>query len=198
VDASNQSFQEGAVAVGKPMSEAAYHAFVLRTMESRWELHDGVLVEKPGRTWAHGCIVTTLVAGLYWQLDEAEYHVFVAARARLAPATIYVPDVMVVPDRYGDPFRDRPDLLAIFDGPLPFVAEGWSPLEYGYDVDAKIPIYQQRGDHEIWRIHPFARTVTRWVRQGNGEYDETLHRGGVLSLDALPEVTIDLNTMFAF
>ena len=191
-------FWEGNVSGGERMSEEAYHDFVLQTMESRWELHDSVLVEKPGRTWAHACIHTHLGAGLYGQLDQSEYHVFLGGRVRDAASTIYVPEVMIVPDCYGDPFRDRADLLAIFDGPLPLIVEILSPLEFGYDVDAKIPVYQQRGDREIWRIHPFARTLTRWVRQENGEYEQSLHRGGVLILDALPEVSVDLDAMFTF
>lgn len=48
------------VIVGQRMSEEAYQRFVLSTMEARWKLHDGVLVEKPGRTWNHSSIVTDL------------------------------------------------------------------------------------------------------------------------------------------
>ncbi|MBA3450371.1 MAG: Uma2 family endonuclease [Chloroflexia bacterium] len=182
--------------VGQRMTEEAYQRFVLSTMEARWELHDGVLVEKPGRTWEHGAIVSDLGFLLQNSLDRTDYRVFFGLRVRRPPATIFVPDVMVVPTSYGDEFRDQPDILAIFAAPLPLVVEGWSPLMHGYDVDAKLPVYKERGDLEIWRIHPYERTLTRWVRQSDGSYRETLHRGGTVSAAALPNVTIDLDSLF--
>jgi Uma2 family endonuclease len=183
--------------VGQRMSEEAYQTFVLSTMESRWELHDGVLVEKPGRTWDHSCIVTDLGFFLMDQVNRSDYRVFFGLRVRNPPATIFVPDVMVVPAHFGDAFRDLDDVLAIFADPLPFVAEGWSSLEFGYDVDAKIPIYQQRGDLEIWRIHPYERTLRCWVHQPDGTYQATVYSGGVIKLAALPGVEIDLERLFA-
>jgi hypothetical protein len=41
------------MAVAQRMSEAAYEEFVLSGVEGLWELHDGVLVEKPGMSWEH-------------------------------------------------------------------------------------------------------------------------------------------------
>jgi Uma2 family endonuclease len=73
----------------------------------------------------------------------------------------------------------------------------WSPSTGDYDVDTKIPVYQRRGDLEIWRIHPYERTVTRWVRQADGSYEETNHDGGIIPLSALSAVTIDLDALFA-
>jgi hypothetical protein len=46
------------VAVAQRMSEQEYEAFVLSGVEGLWELHDGVLVEKPGMSWKHLDIVT--------------------------------------------------------------------------------------------------------------------------------------------
>jgi Uma2 family endonuclease len=80
-----------------------------------------------------------------------------------------MPDLMVVPTAYSEEIRDRP-VLAIFSDPLPLVVEIWSPSTGDYDVDAKVPVYQQRGDQEIWRIHPYERTLTSWQRQPDGSY----------------------------
>jgi Uma2 family endonuclease len=101
-----------------------------------------------------------------------------------------------VPTSYGAEFRDRRDKLAIFSEPLPLVVEVWSPSTGGYDVDAKLPIYQRRGDLEIWRIHPFERTLTAWRRQPDGSYEETIYRGGIVEPVALPGVSIDLEALF--
>jgi Uma2 family endonuclease len=91
--------------------------------------------------------------------------------------------------------RDRP-VLAIFSDPLPLVVEVWSPSTGDYDVDAKLPVYQQRGDLEIWRIHPYERTLTAWRRQPDGLYQETIHPEGVVKPMALPGVAIDLGALF--
>ena len=178
------------------MTEQEYEAFVWANPDARWELHDGVLVEKPEVTWDHADIASHLGHLLQLQLDRAEYRVFIEGRARRPPATVFLPDVMVLPTSYGDPFRGQPGKLAIFAGPLPLVVEVWSRSTGEYDVDTKIPVYMQRGDLEIWRIHPYERTVTRWVRHPAGSYEETVHRGGTISLAALPGVTIDLGTLF--
>jgi Uma2 family endonuclease len=87
-------------------------------------------------------------------------------------------------------------MLAIFSGPLPLVVEIWSSSTGDYDVDAKLPIYQQRGDLEVWRIHPYERTLASWRRQPDGSYQETIYRSGSVTPIGLPGVTIDLNTLW--
>ena len=132
---------------------------------------------------------------LQHQLDRTEYRVFVESRVRRPTATIFLPDVMVVPTSYGEPFRGRPGTLAIFSDPVPLIVEVWSSSTGDYDVDAKLPVYQQRGDLEIWRIHPYERTLTAWRRQPDGSYEETIHRNGIVTPVALPGVEIDLEAL---
>jgi Uma2 family endonuclease len=185
------------MAIAQRMSEEAYQQFVLTGVDGIWELHDGRLVEKPGMTWEHGDIALELGYHLHHQLDRGEYRVRInEGRVRRSPGSIYIPDVLVVPTAYGEPFRGRPGTLAIFSDPLPLVVEVWSRSTGGYDVDTKLPIYQQRGDLEIWRLHPYERTLTTWVRQPDGTYEETIHRDGIVSPTALPGVTIDLAALF--
>jgi Uma2 family endonuclease len=183
------------MAVVQRMSEDAYQQFVLTGVEGAWELHDGLLVEKPGMSWKHGGIVMLLGHLLMTQLERAEYRVFTELRVRRPAATVFLPDLIVVPTSYGEAVRDLP-VLAIFSDPLPLVVEVWSPTTGDYDVDAKLPVYQQRGDLEIWRIHPYERTLTSWQRQPDGSYRETIHRGGTVAPVALPGVMIDLNTVW--
>jgi hypothetical protein len=38
--------------------------------------------------------------------------------------------------------------------------------------------------------------VTRWVRQSDGAYQESVYRGGTISPAALPKVTLDLDMLF--
>lgn len=183
------------MAVTQRISEQAYQELVLSEPVETWELHDGQLVEKPGMSWDHDEVVIMLGHLLVSQLDRRRFRVRVEGRVR-RPGTIFRPDVFVVPTAYGDEFRGRPGVLAIFSRPLPLVVEVWSRSTGTYDVDAKLPVYMQRGDLEIWRIHPFERTLTAWRRQPDGTYSETLYREGVVRPVALPDVTIDLAELF--
>ena len=183
------------MAVEQLISEEAYQRFVLSGVEGSWELHDGRLVEKPAMTFRHGQIPMLLGHFLLSQLDRAQFQVVSELRVRRSSATVFVPALMVVPAAYSEEIRDRP-VLAIFSDPLPLVVEVWSPSTGDYDVDAKLPVYQQRGDLEIWRIHPYERTLTAWRRQPDGSYQETIHREGVVTPAALPGVAIDLGALF--
>jgi Uma2 family endonuclease len=183
------------MAVAQRMSEQAYREFVLSAPEGAWELHDGVLVEKPGMSFRHGQIPVRLGHFLLSQLDPDAFDVVVELRVRRPAATVYMPDLMVVPKAYSEEIRDLP-VLAIYSEPLPLVVEVWSPSTGDYDVAAKLPVYQQRGDLEIWLIHPYERTLASWVRQPDGSYRETTYHDSVVSPAALPGVEIDLERLF--
>jgi Uma2 family endonuclease len=184
------------MAVAQRMTEHDYVEFIGSGSEGSWELFDGRLVEKPGMSWKHGQIPMYLGHLLLSQIDLDRFRVVTELRVRRPEATVFLPDLMVVPTEYGAGIADDPT-LAIFSDPVALVVEVWSPSTGDYDVDAKIPVYQQRGDLEIWRIHPYEKTLTRWVRQDDGSYRQTVHRGGVVMLAALPGVTIDLDLLFA-
>ena len=117
-------------------------------------------------------------------------------RVRRPGATYFIPDVFVVPTAYVTPLLDQQDVLEVYDQPLPLVVEVWSRSTGDYDVEEKLAVYQQRGDLEIWRIHPYERTLTIWRRLPDGRYEETLHREGIVRPTALPGVEIDLAALF--
>ena len=106
------------------------------------------------------------------------------------------PDVMVIPGSYGAAFRQRPGRLVIVEQPLPFVAEVWSTSTGDYDVKARLLTYQQRGDAEIWLLHPYDRLVTAWRRQADGTYVSSVHDAGMVELSALPDVVLDVAELF--
>jgi hypothetical protein len=74
--------------------------------------------------------------------------------------------------------------------------EIWSRSTGTFDVNAKIPIYQERGDLQIWRVHPYERTLTAWRRQPDGTYEEHLYREGIVRPVSLPNVAIDRGDVF--
>jgi Uma2 family endonuclease len=179
------------------LSEQDFEAFLLSGIEGLWELHDGLLVEKPLMSWDHQVVMMNLAFQLSRQVTREAYRVQVESRVRLPEATVFQPDVMVIPDHYGDEFRNQPGRLAIFGKPLPLVAEVWSVSTGEYDVTAKLPIYMQRGDTEIWLIHPYEKTVTSWRRQSDGTYSSSIHHQGVIRPVALPDVVIDVAELFS-
>ena len=186
------------MAVAQRMSVEDYEQFVLSHPDGAWELHDGILVEKIRMGLEHGVIPALLGHLLLLQIDRGSYHVVTELRVRRPTATVFLPDVLVIPKGLGDAFRGRPGTLAIFSDPLPLVVEVWSRSTGGYDLETKIPVYMQRGDLEIWHIHPHERTVTSWVRQADGTYQETVHRSGTIRLAALPGIEIAIVDIFDF
>lgn len=165
----------------------------------KWELHDGLLVEKPGMSFTHLDSCDILDHQLSQQLEFHVYRVLHNdCRLRWPARTYLIPDVCVIPsDTVRSLRRAQPSGLAAFDDPVPFVAEFWSPSTGNYDVNVKIPVYKLRGDREIWRVHPFEKSVTIWRLQ-NGRYDEQVVRSGKMELHALPGVVVDLDALFAF
>ena len=185
------------MAIETRISGEAYERLALAEPDRKWELRDGHLREKPGMTAAHNELEMRLGYMLMSQLDRSVYRVRVdTGRVRRPEATYFIPDVFVVPTSYVIPLLDQHDVLEVYDQPLPLVVEVWSRSTGDYDVAEKITVYQQRGDLEIWRIHPYERTLTAWRRLPDGSYDETIHREGVVSPTALPGVEIDLAALF--
>ena len=73
-----------------------------------------------------------------------------------------------------------------------------SEIQHALDTifSADSAVYQQRGDLEIWRIHPYECTLTTWRRLPDGSYEEAVHSEGVVIPTALPGVVIDLAMLF--
>lgn len=182
-----------------PVSEKTYKMVALEDPEGHWELHYGVLRQKPAVSFEHSHLITELFFSLRQQLDQREFAVRPdLGRVRRSSQSYYIPDVYVVPAALVREGRSRrPRALEVYVDPLPLVVEVWSPSTGEYDVESKLPKYQQRGDREIWRIHPYKRTLTAWRRQPDGSYTETLYTGGIVRPVALPGVGIDLDALFA-
>jgi len=179
-----------------PVSEQTYLQLALED-PNQWELHCGHLRRKPAMTAAHNDIGFELAFRLRQQLDRSQYRVrHNSGHVRRSAENYYIPDVFVIPTDLFRPLRDLRNVLEAYDAPLPLVVEVWSPSTGDYDVDAKLPEYQRRGDLEIWRIHPFERTLIAWRRQPDGSYNEPEYTSGTVQPVALPNVTIDLDTLF--
>jgi Uma2 family endonuclease len=179
------------------ITEEAYERLALAEPDRKWELRDGQLREKPPMTAAHEWLGAKLGYMLMSQLDWSVYQVRTnAGRVYRSGATYFVPDVFVVPTSFVTPLLPREDVLEVYDQPLPLVVEIWSRSTGDYDVEEKLVVYKERGDLEIWRIHPYERTLTAWRRRPDSRYDETIYREGSIAPVALPGVEIDLGALF--
>lgn len=180
-----------------PVTERTFHQIALEDPDHQWELHHGVLREKPSMSFRHNDTMTYLGVQLANQLDPSIFRVRInAGRVSRLTETYYIPDVFVIPVSLLDPDKDRPDVLETYEQPLPLVVEIRSPSTGEYDVNTKLPEYRLRGDQEIWRIQPFERILHVWRRQPDGTYREDEYRGGKVVVASLPDVSIDLDAFF--
>lgn len=185
-----------AVTTEHHVSEDTYRRIALGN--SQVELHRGQLREKPGMSVEHNDVADQLTTLLRTQLDRREYRVRENfAKLRCSGDTYYIPDVVVIPAAMVQALRERPGSLDAYSDPLPLVVEIWSPSTGDYDINAKLPDYQQRGDLEIWYVHPYERTLTAWRRASDGTYAETTHQNGSIRPTSIPGMTIDLDALFA-
>jgi hypothetical protein len=180
-----------------PISEKTFESVVLEDLDGLWELHRGKLREKPIMSFGHNSSAQELAYQLIDQLGRREYYVFQNRGHFCAPnGDTYISDVAVVPVALMSQFRGSPAQFEVYDQPIPFLSEVWSPKTGTYDIDTKLPAYRLRGDAEIWRLQPFRRTLTIWRRQPDGTYEESSYDGGAVTLYALPQVTIDVGALF--
>ena len=180
------------------VSTRTYEQLALEDLEGHWELFEGRPRRKPAMTQEHNTVSWWLANIIQRQVDPRVFQVRVnSSRTNRSHVSYFIPDVVVIPRAlmrsYGE---DGP--LETYDVPLPFVAEVWSRSTGDYDVDQKFPEYQRRGDLEIWRVHPYERTVTAWRRRGDGGYVETTASTGELSIESLPSVSITLAELFEY
>jgi Uma2 family endonuclease len=186
------------MAIVTHISEQEYRELAMTDPDHPWELWNGVLVEKPLMSMRHDDVAFYLGHMLASQLDRGEYRVNVnGGKTRRSARTYLIPDVVVIPAAYKTPFEHDPRAFNAFAEPLPFVAEIWSRTtgDCKYDMAAKLPIYRERGDEEIWFIHPYERTLTIWRKQPDGTYGEELVRGGIVPVVSLPGVVIDFDAL---
>jgi Uma2 family endonuclease len=175
-----------------------FERFSLADPQGQFELYDGRLVERPGMSVAHGSVMMALGLVIGRQLDPEEFEIRIQhARLKRSDRSYSIPDIVVLPGDAVAALMANPDQLDLYPDPVPFVAEVWSPLTGGYDIDVKIPGYRERGDLEIWRVHPYERRVVAWQRQPDGGYADLAYLGGVVELTFLPGVRIDLDGLFA-
>ena len=133
-----------------PVTPETYERVALEDPEGHWELHRGRLREKPGMSFAHNETIHRLAEQLYLQTDLSMFSIRINhGHVRHLDESYYIPDLFVVPRGLDNQDWSLTNVLETYRQPLPLVVEVWSLSTGGYDVDAKFPEYQRRGDIEI-------------------------------------------------
>jgi Uma2 family endonuclease len=175
------------------MTREQFEQLVLEDEDRPWEIIRGQLREKPAMSFAHNYESLELRDLLRDQLDRDRYYISVnLARLHNPHDTYVIPDVVVIPMDLTTRFRARPRSVEIYVDPVPLLSEFLSPSTGKYDVAGKLEAYKERGDREIWIVHPDERWLTAWRRRADGTYEELSIRSGTISPIALPGVTIAL------
>ena len=178
------------------INEQEYRELALNEADRLWELWDGVPREKPLMSMKHDNVSFYLAVALANQLERRVYRVNVnGGKTRRSARNYYIPDVVVIPATFQLPFEDDPRAFNAFSEPLPLVVEVWSLSTGAYNFETKLEGYRERGDAEIWFIHPYERTLTAWRRQPDGSYAEETYRGGLVPVASLPGVLIDFDAL---
>ena len=178
------------------ISEEEYRRRAMTDPDRNWELWDGALVDKPLMSMKHNDVAAYLGFRLADQLDRSVYRVNInGGRTRLSPRDYYMPDVVVIPAAYQLPYEHDPEAFNAFAEPLPLVVEVWSFTTESYDFAVKRKGYRERGDAEIWFIHPYERTLAAWRRQPDGNYHVERYQGGIVPVASLPGVAVDLDAL---
>ena len=180
------------------VSQPTFAQVALEDPSGHWELHCGRLRQKPALTYLHNHAGYWVSVQIAVQIDRRQFDVrFNAGHLAVPSGNYYIPDVIVIPAELAVAIRETGG-LETYSAPLPLVVEVWSPSTGDYDNATKLQAYQERGDREIWLLHPMDRTLIAWRRQPDGSYVEALFREGTISLLAVPGVTVDLDGLFAY
>jgi len=182
------------------ISAKTYERVALEDPHGGWELVCGQLRQKPPMTTEHQSTIRQAAEQFHDQIDRNRYAIDTAqTRVRISGESYLIPDLCVLPrDLIQRRRREHPRELEIFDEPLPLIVEVWSPSTGERDRTDKLDAYRQRGDKEIWLIHPYERWLRAWRKQADDTYSERLFTGdAVIEPVALPGVRVELARLFA-
>lgn len=113
------------------------------------------------------------------------------------PGAAPEPAVCVLLDEQGASAAGPDQAAAGDSAPAALVVEVWSPEPGACNLRAGLRSYQERGDAEIWFLHPRLRRLTAWRRDVDGTYARANWSSGVVEPVRLPGVVISVEHLFA-
>ncbi len=175
---------------------ATYEQLALEELHEKWELVDGRVRKKPPMTMEHNYRAFELAYAIRSQIAHESFQVRCDQGRLQYGANYFIPDVFVVAASSAARFAGLDATLEAYPDPVALVAEVWSRSTGDYDLTEKLRAYQDRGDAEIWLIHPYERWVRAFTRQADGTYARSQHAAGTVPIAALPGVHVDVAMLF--
>ena len=185
-----------------PEPKFTYADYVDWPDDERWEIIRGKpYAMSPAPRRVHQDLLLELSAQLATQLRGKECRPYVAPFDVRFPepleeldksSTVVQPDVTIFCD------RGKLDERGAVGAPT-FIAEILSPSTRRKDRSEKLDLYEAHGVQEYWIVDPELRSVEVWLLDEQGKYGEPelLAPEGTKELTSVPDVAIDLATLFA-
>lgn len=159
--------------------------------DSRVELIDGEIIDMPPIGTSHAGMVNRLTHLLVHAL-AGKAVIAVQNPVQLDGFSEPQPDIAILQPRldfYSGAHPKPPDIIALVE-----VADA----SQRYDRDIKVPLYARHGVPEVWLVDIEMWRLEIFQRPGPDGYTEvrSFAQPGCLSLAALPEIRLDLSTIF--
>lgn len=157
------------------------------------EVVDGEIILFPPAHRTHARIVANLMGALQTQVDEARYDVLAGSLGvviRRKPLTCRNPDLVVF-DR-----RTVVEVNGYFESAPQLAIEVLSPSETRRLTERKLRDYEDIGTPEVWIVSPEAGTVEVLLLENGRLRRAAILAEGILNPRELPQVQIDIGTIW--
>ena len=169
----------------------------------RRELIDGIVSLMAGTSYEHGDVVRNTL----WHLEYGVRNNHCNCKVYCAPIDVCLPE-------NGETADDKiytvvqPDIFVICDrsklyngrcyGAPDMIVEILSPSNRKKDLHCKYAIYERAGVREYWIASHKSKTVTVYILQDNGEYDDGTEYicGEKIPVHVLDDFSIDVDEIF--
>ena len=158
--------------------------------DDRVELIEGEIIHMAAIGYPHAACVNRLTKLLILRVPD-EVIVSVQNAIRLAPRTVPQPDLAVIKPRADQYLKGHPTP----DDILLFIEVSDSTLRF--DRNVKVPLYAREGIVEVWIINLQKEVIEVYSNPANGVYQQRrrAQRGQSLTLQSLPQVTLDVDSI---
>jgi Uma2 family endonuclease len=159
--------------------------------DARVELIDGEIIDMAPIGRAH-CSIVDQLTRLFIRAVGDDAIVRVQGSVRLGQMSEPQPDLLLLrarADFYRDRFATEADILLVIEV---------SDTTLRYDRDIKIPLYARYGVPQAWIVDIAHDRLTVFAEPDGHEYRQqsVIERAGLTSVAALPDVSVDLSTVF--
>lgn len=170
----------------RELQQTNFAEFEAMPKEEGWnyELIDGIVKTSPQPSALHQQVSENIYHKLRFILKEQQYEPLLA-RELILQDNYFIPDIMIYQNKLNGTRCEKPPLL---------IVEVISPFTMSRDFITKHRKYKQFCVHEYWVVSPVEKCI---VIFDFATGTENLYYKGQITSTALPEITIELENIFA-